>query len=341
MSEQAWALVVFDKASWCCSHDGLVVCDWCLTSLYLRTGNNNNNKQTTTMEKENGKYDDEIEELFGLLRAAGYTPQMANDDIPYYGNVVQAGTPVACDDPFIENDAYMLPQGVINAHLMFSLDVKGDSMINFGIEDGDRVTVLAKMEPFNGDVILASLDGEYTLKAYLEDSDGNKWLVPYNEKYSPILLTEEKRFQCLGIVTQVTKQRVRTDHRDLEKTVSRYRQSLTTKKSPTIKQQENVIVDIAPMVTEGRKWYSVYRAMVDAGCDMVMKGDFVGFCNLVARLVPSHRRLPKAQEMQRMCVKSFARPVRLWDENDAPVGHTRFIEYKKLAQKTGDMLTAA
>lgn len=84
----------------------------------------------------------------------------------------------------------------------FYAHVEGDSMRDMGILDGDIVVVDRSLEPKNGDVIIAYLDGEYTIKEFRIDADGARaWLVPHNPDFLPIEVTATSNFSVWGVVT--------------------------------------------------------------------------------------------------------------------------------------------
>jgi hypothetical protein len=281
---------------------------------------------------------EEIEELFGPLRAAGWNPRMIDSSVVRYDNSVAAGYPTDIGDVLCED--YDAPHGEVNIHTKFQVDVRGDSMIGANIESGDTLTVLAGVKPMDGDIVLAELDREYTVKAYFEDDEGERWLVPFNEDFKPIRLNGGRDIRILGRVIEVVKKSVRRSYRECERIVRRSRAKLA-KKSPTREQQENAIRKVGELVKKGRQWYSVYRVLIDAESELVTKGDFDGFCRLVSLLLPGHAHLPVAQELQRMAVMSFDKPVRLWDENNAPVSRGRFKDYKRIADQMGELLKVA
>ncbi len=101
-------------------------------------------------------------------------------------------------------------------------------------------------------------------------------------------------------------------------------------------QVARAIREVAPMVTVGRQWYAVFRALADLY--VVKESDYDEFCVMVKEEVPKHPHLPTRLEMQRMAVFSFAKPVIFWTEKDAPVKGKRFDAYKKIAQKTKELL---
>jgi repressor LexA len=79
-------------------------------------------------------------------------------------------------------------------------------MIGAGIEDGDIVIISPMLDIINGDIVVAKIDGtDYTLKRFIKQ-DNLIILQPANDKYKPIILTEEQaneRVVVLGIATGV------------------------------------------------------------------------------------------------------------------------------------------
>jgi repressor LexA len=82
---------------------------------------------------------------------------------------------------------------VVGNGSLFLLKVQGDSMINAAIADGDWVVVRCDGDilPENGEIVVAMLDGEATVKTF-KRSDGHVWLIPHNPAYTPILGDEAR-----------------------------------------------------------------------------------------------------------------------------------------------------
>jgi len=68
---------------------------------------------------------------------------------------------------------------------IFSLTVRGESMIDEGINDGDIVIVEKDLQPRDGDIVAANVDGEWTVK-YFKRKDGKVYLIPANSVYPVI-----------------------------------------------------------------------------------------------------------------------------------------------------------
>ncbi len=82
--------------------------------------------------------------------------------------------------------------------------VKGDSMSEVGIEDGDLIVIDKSIEATNGKIAVCYVDGEYTLKKVrLENNEC--WLIPANKNYKPLKITSENDFLIWGIVKHVIK----------------------------------------------------------------------------------------------------------------------------------------
>ena len=78
--------------------------------------------------------------------------------------------------------------------------VEGDSMIGAGIHDGDLLVVDRSLRPASGDVIIASVDGDFTVKTYRRDKDGVR-LEPANPAYPIIHIKKGQELDYFGKVT--------------------------------------------------------------------------------------------------------------------------------------------
>jgi repressor LexA len=102
--------------------------------------------------------------------------------VPVVGRIA-AGGPILAEQ--VVEDVFPLPRQLVGDGQLFLLQVKGDSMIDAAIADGDWVVVRQQPAADNGDIVAAMLDGEATVKTYRR-RDGHVWLMPANEAYSPI-----------------------------------------------------------------------------------------------------------------------------------------------------------
>lgn len=120
-------------------------------------------------------------------------------DVPVIGRIA-AGTPILAEqniDDTIPVPARFLPKG--NS---FMLTVRGESMIEAGIMDGDYILVHQQNTANNGDIVVAMVDGfesEATVKTFYKES-GHVRLQPENQSMSPIIVSDVK---ILGLVKGV------------------------------------------------------------------------------------------------------------------------------------------
>ena len=82
----------------------------------------------------------------------------------------------------------------------YFVKVEGDSMIGAGIHDGDLLVVDRSLRPASGDVIIASVDGDFTVKTYRRDKDGVR-LEPANPAYPIIHIKKGQELDYFGKVT--------------------------------------------------------------------------------------------------------------------------------------------
>jgi len=118
----------------------------------------------------------------------GYDALKEEPLVPFLG-VTHAGSPITAID--IEGEWQQLPGEVARlAGEVFLLKVAGDSMINAGIDEGDVVLVKNQREFMSGDIVLAQVNGESTVKRFIsQDKPPYHYLKPENPKYPPIFFT--------------------------------------------------------------------------------------------------------------------------------------------------------
>ncbi len=78
----------------------------------------------------------------------------------------------------------------------YLLRVRGDSMVDAGIMPGDLVLVERGAEPHEGDIVIAQIDGEWTLK-YFRRHGGQVYLQPANGRYQPLYAKEELKIAAV------------------------------------------------------------------------------------------------------------------------------------------------
>ena len=117
--------------------------------------------------------------------------------IPLLGTIA-AGTGVLADEQV--ETVMSLPRELVGHGELFMLRVKGDSMVDAAICDGDYVVVRRAQTAENGEIVAALLDGDEATVKTLKRRDGHVWLMPHNPAYAPILGDNAR---ILGVVKTV------------------------------------------------------------------------------------------------------------------------------------------
>lgn len=124
-------------------------------------------------------------------------------ELPYVKEGISAGFPSPADD-FIDTAIDLNHELIKHPSSTFFGRVRGDSMKDLGIHNGDLLVIDKSLEPATGKVAVCFVDGEFTVKSLKIEKD-NIWLLPANNSYKPILVTKENDFMIWGIVTNVIK----------------------------------------------------------------------------------------------------------------------------------------
>ena len=117
-------------------------------------------------------------------------------NVPMIGTVA-AGQPILAEENI--EDYFPIPVEHLPNSQVFMLRVKGDSMIQAGILSGDYVMVEQTHSCRNGDMIVAIIDGEATVKTFYREDDHIR-LQPENDALSPILIGPDQNMQIAGKV---------------------------------------------------------------------------------------------------------------------------------------------
>jgi repressor LexA len=102
--------------------------------------------------------------------------------VPLLGNIA-AGGPILAEQAV--ESVFPLPREIVGEGTLFLLNVRGDSMVDAAITDGDWVVVRQQPVAENGEIVAAMIDGEATVKTF-KRRDGHIWLLPANPAYQPI-----------------------------------------------------------------------------------------------------------------------------------------------------------
>ena len=125
------------------------------------------------------------------------------------GEQVHAGFPSSVHGTFTES-IDLNKELVPHPATTFYARAVGDSMVGCGIGDGDLLVIDKAIEPREGDIVVAFIDGEFTLKRVKLDPAGScLWLMPANDEYKPIKVTEDNHFIVWGVLTYNIKRQLR------------------------------------------------------------------------------------------------------------------------------------
>ncbi len=114
---------------------------------------------------------------------------------------VRAGFATVAED-MIEKRVSLDEEFSINSPSTFLFTVQGDSMVDLGIFEGDKVIVQKQSDARDGDVVVAFVDGGYTLKTYRR-KDGKVWLQPANSSYPNII--PERELVIFGVAQGIAR----------------------------------------------------------------------------------------------------------------------------------------
>ena len=107
-------------------------------------------------------------------------------NVPLLGEVA-AGTPMFAEENI--SDYFPFPADMLPNTDIFMLKVKGDSMVNVGIFDSDKILVAKQNHANNGDIVVALMDDTATIKTYYKEKNHIR-LQPQNDDMEPILVKD-------------------------------------------------------------------------------------------------------------------------------------------------------
>ncbi len=124
-------------------------------------------------------------------------------ELPEYLTKISAGFPSPADD-YVDKKLDLNEYIIQHPAATFFVRVSGDSMVNAGIDTGDLLVVDRALEVKNNNIVLAVVNGEFTLKRIKKVND-KVYLAPENQSYKPIEIKEESNIEIWGVVTKVIK----------------------------------------------------------------------------------------------------------------------------------------
>lgn len=133
-----------------------------------------------------------------------FTPDTeSNLEMPFIAAGIKAGFPSPAAD--FDEVRISLDQIVVkNKSATFYAKASGNSMVGAGIADGDVLVIDRSLEPSNNKIAVCFIDGDFTVKR-IKIEKNSICLIPENEAFEPIKITEENELIIWGIVTYVLK----------------------------------------------------------------------------------------------------------------------------------------
>lgn len=154
--------------------------------------------------KGSGKYQDEtqvmripmsmVDHVVTYLESKGFL-------LPLFSNTVSAGFPSPADD-HIETTLNLNSHLIKNPASTFLVRVSGESMKDAGIFPGDILIVDRSIDPVDGKIVIAAIDGELTVKRLRIKTDA-VYLMPENKAFKPIVVGELQDLNIWGVVCHV------------------------------------------------------------------------------------------------------------------------------------------
>lgn len=139
-----------------------------------------------------------LKNLYNTSTLEFYTSDFSTSaSLPFIDAGLQAGFPSPADD-FLEVRIDFNEDIIKNKDATFYAKVKGSSMKNAGIFDGDLLVIDRSLEPLNNKIAVCVIDGEFTVKRIKKETN-TVWLIPENEEFQPIKVTEDNEFIVWGI----------------------------------------------------------------------------------------------------------------------------------------------
>ena len=141
-----------------------------------------------------------ISDFFKIYKIEPQNKLQAN----FYEESVQAGFPSPAED-YIEGALDLNELFFTRPSATYIVRVAGDSMIEVGIYEGDLLIVDRSLNPRNNDIVIAEVDGEFTVKRFLQKDEKTVILEPANMNYKPIIVTADHELVIWGVVVGVVR----------------------------------------------------------------------------------------------------------------------------------------
>jgi DNA polymerase V len=137
------------------------------------------------------------------IQFIGFSEVRSRLELPLFVSKVSAGFPSPAQD-YVEQTLDLNELCIKRPAATFFVRVDGDSMIDAGIFSNDILIVDRSVKPAHGDVVVAQVNGEFTVKELCLRP--TLMLVPRNKSFEPISFADDSELQIFGVVTNVLRQ---------------------------------------------------------------------------------------------------------------------------------------
>lgn len=199
-----------------------------------------------------------VEETIELLTKAGYKAAICDTWVKEYDVKLRCGTPEeVCSESY---DWIKVPKSFVGNDVRYYVRAKGDSMVDQGICDGDKLLIRATEVAQEEDIVVAMINNECTIKVFYRSDEGEVYLVPRNEKYLPILVRESDDFSIVGVVEEVIKAKPRVSGRICRKIIKDAKLKKALSATLTENMVKAAIMKVAP------KYRILANGILCSGC---------------------------------------------------------------------------
>lgn len=141
------------------------------------------------------------------IQFIGFAEPTTHYSIPLYQSKIPAGFPSPAQD-YVEQTLDLNELCIKRPAATYFVRVEGDSMIEAGIHPDDILVVDRSVTPQHGDVVIAQVNGEFTVKELALTPTVQ--LIPRNKAYPPITFTDDAELALFGVVTNIVRQMTRS-----------------------------------------------------------------------------------------------------------------------------------
>ena len=209
-------------------------------------------------------------EALAFLDSKGIKYEICDTPVPVLGNKVNCGLPLDSGEQMVD-DYYYLPKSVVGLSPTVNIPTRGDSMIDADIHEGDLLQLEIGAVAHDGDIVIATIDGECTAKVFFIDDQKRKWLLPRNKNYDPILLSADKETRITGVVRNIVKKAPRMSFSECAAIVS-FAKAKKCQEGDVFERLSKAMKGGCPLFWAASAWAVAYGVVRDCcGYDESMK----------------------------------------------------------------------